>query len=89
MATFLVIFWFTYQLVLVARASQEIVEVLTTTPDKHVEVLPLNEKRYIERKARATRALGYRMENFGNFSLEVPIVIWEEIWNQPIFLLSL
>ena len=40
-------------------------------------------------KARATRALEYRMGDFGSFSLNVPVVLWEEIWNQLLFLLSL
>ena len=87
--TFLIIFWFTYQLVLVMRASEDIVEVLKTTPDKYFGVLGVSERNYSTRKARATRAFGYRMGNFGNFSLEVPIVMWEEIWNQLLFLLSL
>ena len=87
--TFLVMFWFTYQLVLVVRTSEDVLEVLTRTPDKHFGVLEVNERKYAARKARAMRAFGYRMGNFGNFSLEVPIVMWEEIWNQLLFLLSL
>ena len=86
---FLVIFCFAYQIVMVMRASENIVGVLTSTTDKTSGALPLHERNYFARKVKATRALGFRMGNVGNFSLDVPVVMWEEIWNQLLFLLSL
>ena len=70
-------------------APRDIVGILTSTADINVRTLPLNERTYFGRKARATKALGFRMGNVGNFSLDVPVVMWEEIWNQLLFLLSL
>ena len=76
-------------MVVAVRDSEEIVGILTSTVDKHFGTLSPQDRKYLMRKARATRALEYRMGDFGHFSLDVPVVLWEEIWNQLLFLLSL
>ena len=82
-------FWLPYQLVLALRASEDIVGVLTSIKDVYSAELSWNDRKYLAKKARATRTLGYRTGDFGNFSLDVPVVMWDEILNQLLFLLSL
>ena len=85
----LLTFWLPYQFVLAVRASEDVVGVLTSLKDIYSGELSLNERKYLARKAKATRILGYRMGGFGNFSFDVPVVMWDEILNQLLFLLSL
>ena len=83
------LFWYAYQVVMMVRVAEEIVGIFTAAPYKHYKELLREEKKYLMRKGRATRPLGYRMGNFADFSLDVPVATWEEIVNQLLFLLSL
>ena len=92
MTLFGIVFWIAYQVILVIRASEAIIGVLTTV-DKEGDNpgwmgVPLPPKKYIMKRGKATRPLGYRIGEFIEFSLDVPIGIWDEIVNQLLFLLS-
>ena len=41
-----------------------------------------------KKRGKATRPLNYRIGEFMEFSLDVPMGIWDEILNQLVFLLS-
>ena len=76
-------------MVMVVRASEQVVGIWTSTVDIHFENLSPQAKEYLKRRSRATRGLEYRIADFVNFSLNVPVVLSQEIWNQLVFSLSL
>ena len=87
------VFWICYQVVLVIRASEDIIRVLTTIEvgqRSHggMGVTSLALKKYIRIRGKATRPLNYRIGEFNDFTLDVPIGIWDEILNQLLFLLT-
>ena len=66
-------FWLAYRLVMVERGS-----VLTSTVDVCFRDLALRERKYLLRKAKTTRPLGYRMANFGSVTWDVVVVMWKK-----------
>ena len=92
MTLFGIVFWVAYQVILVIRGSEAIIRVLTALELKdrtgrRMDV-PMAVKKYIVKRGRATRPLNYRIGEFMEFSLDVPIGIWDEILNQLLFLLT-
>ena len=86
---FILTFWYSYELVTTMRSSEEVVQVLTSVAEMHSKELTAVERKYLCRKARATRPLSYRMGDVGKFSFAAIVVMWEEIWSQLLLLLSL
>lgn len=82
------VFWTSYQIISVVRASEEVIEALRSTVTDGYSRAPPELRKYIVKKGKATRALYYRVGNFSDFSLDVPVGIWDEIINQLLFLLS-
>ena len=84
------VFWITYQAMLVIRTSEAIIGALTTVDDPMLGSMrvPLTLQKYIAKRGKATRPLNIRIGAFMEFSLDVPIGIWDEILNQLVFLLS-
>ena len=82
------------QIINVSKGSEALIDTLTRT------FIPagagcengvnggLELKKYIVRKGKATRAMNFRLGDFMEFSIDVPIGVWEEILNQVFFLLS-
>ena len=89
-----IVFWTCYQVILVIRGSEEIIRALTSleTGDwingGRMGLPPLQLKKYILIRGKATRPLNYRIGEFNDFTLDVPIGIWDEILNQLFFLLT-
>ena len=84
-----VIFVWTYDIVLVGRASEEVLGKLKSF---HVDwrergISDLQRRRFLKR-AKACRPIQIPIGSFGDVSLDVPVIMWDEILNQLLFLLS-
>ena len=85
-----VVFWITYDIVLVARASEEVLGKLRTFDEpywREKSVSSLLRSQFLKR-AKACRPIEIPIGTFGEFSLDVPVIMWDEILNQLLFLLS-
>ena len=85
------VFWIAYQAILVIRASEATIGVLTSIQYEnsgHHNHVPLVIRKYIVKRGKATKPLSFRIGEFTEFSLDVPMSIWDEILNQLLFLLS-
>ena len=82
------IFWICFEVVKVIHASEVIVETLGTVKPQDRSRMTEKERLYIRKRARATRVLYFQMGEFMDFSLDVPVGIWDEIINQLLFLLT-
>ena len=84
-----VTFWWSYDVVLLTRASEEVLEKLKSFDKNWREhgVSDLQRLRYLKR-AKACRPVDIPIGIFGEFSLDVPVIMWDEILNQLLFLLS-
>lgn len=83
-----IIFWGSYDFVLVIRASEEVIGKLASFDNRRDSgISGLQRQRFLKR-AKACRPLEVPIGTFGEFSLEVPVIWWDEILNQLLFLLS-
>lgn len=85
---FATLFWICYEIIMVTRMADGILETLTSTEKGSYTSLPNQQRRYISKRGKATRAIGYRIGGFMEFSLNVPVGLWDEIVNQLLFLLN-
>ena len=87
--TLVVIFCTSYDLVLVMRASEAALGRLTTFGENWREsgISDLQRLRFLKR-AKACRPLEVPIGAFAEFSLNVPVTMWDEILNQLLFLLT-
>ena len=79
-----------YDIVLVTRACEEVLGKLKTfgcEQENGNDISPLQRLRFIKR-AKACRCVEILIGTFGVFSLDVPVILWDEILNQLLFLLS-
>ena len=88
-----IVFWACYQTILVIRGSEDIIRALTSLEigdwkEGRLGVTPMRLKKYIVTRGKATRPVNYRIGEFNDFTLDVPIGIWDEILNQLLFLLT-
>ena len=84
----ILMFWLGLELVRIIRASETIVETLGALGTRNGNGLTMQQRLYIRKKAKATRPLGYRVGEFVDVSLDLPVGVWEEIINQLAFLLT-
>ena len=84
-----IVFWFCIQTINVSRASEARIGLLTAIPvgigNENGISDPWELKKYTAKKRKATRAMNFRLGDFMEFSIDVPISIWEEILNQVVF----
>ena len=92
---FAIVFWGCVQVINVSKTSQSLIGTLTIMPTipahagNEYEVSGGQElKKYIMRKGKATRPMYFRLGDFMEVSIDVPIGIWDEILNQVLLLLS-
>ena len=88
-----IVFWMCDQMLSVKTTSEAVIAVLTSITAEQVGRENLNSngrdlKKYIMRRAKATRAMNFRVGDFMELSLDVPIGVWDEILNQVLLLLS-
>ena len=82
------VFWFSYDAVCIRRHSEEVLNRLLDYEAEHLRGMTKGERMNVMKRARALRAINFPMGSFAEFSLNVPINIWEEVLNQLVFLLS-
>ena len=85
-----VIFWISYDIVLVKRTAEDVMSRFAS----HDGAPYLGRMSKQERVAVAKRALALKVLEFPNgdsvdLSLDLPVMVWEEVLNQVLFLLSL
>ena len=85
-----VIYWLSYDIVLVIRGTEELLGRLRTFHRRATEhrARDLTQLRFLKR-SQACRPLEIPVGTFGEFSLDVPVIMGDEILNQLLFLLSL
>ena len=81
--------WWSYDVVLLIRASEDVLGKLKTFDGNWREkgISDLQRLRFLKR-AKACRPVDVPIGIFGEFSLDVPVIMWDEILNQLLFLLS-
>ena len=84
----LVIFWFCYDTVLVIRASEGLMGQLLYHQAVYLRPLSTAERIKVLKRAKAMKVLEFPIGDFAEFSLTLPVSIWDEIVNQVLFLLS-
>ena len=84
-----VIFWAAYDIVSLSRGSEEVLGKLKTFNEGWREngITDLQRIRFLKR-AKACRPIEVPIGGFGEMSLDVPVIMWDEILNQLLFLLS-
>ena len=84
-----VIFWVAYDIALIGRACEEVLGKLKSFDEgwRGNGISDLQRSRFIKR-ARACRPIQIPIGSFGEFSLDVPVIMWDEILNQLLFLLN-
>ena len=86
----LVIFWLTYDVVLVKRTAESIVSrFLSHDGAPHMRWMTRQERVAVVKRATAMKVLEFPIGDFADFSLSVPVLVWEEVMNQVLFMLSL
>ena len=83
------IFWVSYDIVKILRAADDLLGNFTSVAMPHLEHLSKSEKMEIMKRAKAMKPLDVPIGDFTDFSMTVPMNIWEEVLNQLLFLLSL
>ena len=84
----LIIFWMSYDAVLITRDSEDILGQLLSYEAPYLRSMSRREKIEVLKRARAMRAVDLPIGEFADFSINLPVTIWEEILNQVLFLLS-
>ena len=88
--TMVIIFIVSYDIVLVMRSAEgTLLQLQSSDSDYLVQQFPNKRvRRGIVKRARAMRPISFPLGNFAEYSLTVPVYVWEEILNQLLFLLS-
>ena len=84
----ILLFSIAYDIVLMTRSSEAVLEDLQSTGHVSLRGLSLSTKRNILKRAKACRPYVLSVYCFTNYSLTVPVVVWEEILNQLFCLLT-
>ena len=83
-----IIFWLCYDTVLLVRASEDIMSQLISHDAEYLKQMPRAMRIQALKRARAMKALEFPVGEFAEFSLDLPVTLWDEILNQVLFLLS-
>ena len=83
-----ILFWMCYDMVRLIRASEYIIGQLLSHDAEYLKSMPRAVRIQVLKTARAMKPLEFPLGDFAEFSLNLPVTIWEEILNQVLFLLS-
>ena len=83
------IFWMAYDIVLITRDSEYMRGQLLSHESTHLRRMSKYERTRVVMRAKAMRVTEFPVGNFADFSLNLPIAVWDEVVNQVLFLLSL
>ena len=84
-----IIFWMCYDAVLLIRAAEDIMGQLVAQDAEYLKPMPRAVRIKVLKRARAMKPVEFPLGDFAEFSLNLPVTVWEEILNQVLFLLSL
>ena len=84
-----ILFWACYELVLAIRDSEEILGQLRSMEAPYLRAMPIAVRVKALKRAKAMKPVEFPLGNFADFSVTVPVTVWEEIVNQVVFLLTL
>ena len=80
-------FWLSYDIALITRDLENIRLQLLSNESQYLGQKSKRERKELMMRARAMRVSEFPVDDFADFSLNVPIVVWEEVMNQVLFLL--
>ena len=84
----IVMFWSAYDFLLITRDSEEVKGQLLSYEAPHLRGMSKAERIRVMKRAKAMRLIETRVGDFADFTISVPLAIWDEIINQVLFLLS-
>ena len=84
----LIIFWLSYDGVLLTRDFEDILGQLWSYEAPYLQSMPKIERTKVMKRAKAMRVVEVPIGEFADFTIMLPITIWEEVLNQILFLLS-
>ena len=84
----LIIFWASYDVVVLTRDSEDILGKLLSHQVSYLRTAPKDVRTRVMKRARAMRVIEFPIGDFADFTINLPIAIWDEILNQVLFLLS-
>ena len=84
----LVLFWACYDIVRLIRASEDVMGQLLSHNATYLRSMSRAERMKVLKRAKAMKILEFPIGEFSEFSLTLPVNIWDEIINQVVFLLS-
>lgn len=84
-----IIFWISYDLVALIRASEDIIGQLLSHDAEYLRQFSRETRIQLLKGARVMMVIEFPVGSFADFSLVLPVVTWEEIVNQVLFLLTL
>ena len=82
------IFWSCYEGLLITRGSEDVLSKLLSNEAPYLRSMEKTERIVVMKRAKAMRMIEIPIGNFADFSMSVPVGIWDEIVNQILFLLS-
>lgn len=85
----LILYWFFYDLVLITRDSEDILGKLLSCQAPYLRGMPTSVRMKVLKRAKAVRRLEIPVGGFADFSVSVPVTLWDEMLNQVVFLLTL
>ena len=85
---FILLFWFSFEVIAVIRSTEAIVATLNTRDQAYFLQLSPMEQRYLTKFGKTTRQAVFEIGDFVEYSIDCPIGYWDEILNQLIFLLT-
>ena len=71
------------------RVSEDVLSRLRSTEMEHLSRLPMLDKMASLRRAKALRRIDGNVGIFGEYSIDIPVGVWNEILNEIFFLLTL
>ena len=80
--------WLVYDGVMVKRTGETVLGKLQSQSEPFYWRLSLDQRKELSRRARALRPVKLSFGNFADASLEVLANIWDEVFNQLLFLLT-
>ena len=84
-----IIFWVSYDAMMVKRASEEILGNLQSAAYTHyLREVDSQDRKVFLKRTKALRPASFPIGNFGEVTFELPVIVWEESLDQLLVLLS-
>ena len=84
----LIILWVGYDLTAFTRDSEDVLGKLRSHQAPYLRSMPKGVRTGVMKRARAMRVIGFPIGDFADWTINVSIVIWDEILNQVVCLLA-